>query len=133
MEAKTYHTKELELLTSHSEHIDQQLQCIQDSLHVINVNDDGSTEALGIVQNAIKGSQETFKGSFTAWSDSLCTSSQTLCKELYSANQSNFVTVEDTLKAMWSLINTIVDKGLAFIKAEGESALQAKALINEIS
>ncbi|KAF8844950.1 kinesin-domain-containing protein [Paxillus ammoniavirescens] len=132
-EAKTYHTKELEILTSHSERIDQQLQRIQNSLRVINAKDDASTEALGIVQNAVKDSQETFKGSFAAWSDSLRTSSQTLSKELYSANQSNFVAVEDALKAMGSLIDTVVDEGLAFVKTEGESTLQAKALVDEMS
>ncbi|KIK96808.1 hypothetical protein PAXRUDRAFT_825572 [Paxillus rubicundulus Ve08.2h10] len=132
-EAKTYHTKELEILTNHSERIDQQLQRIQDSLRVINAKDDASTEALGIVQNAVKDSQETFKGSFAAWSDSLRTSSQTLCKELYSANQSNFIAVEDALKTMVSLIDTIVNEGLAFVKAEGESTRQAKALVDEMS
>ncbi|KAF9227911.1 kinesin-domain-containing protein [Gyrodon lividus] len=132
-EAKTYHTKGLETLTSHSERIDQQLQRIQDSLRVINVKDDVSVEALGIMQNTVKDSQETFKSSFAAWSDSLRTSSQTLCKELCSANQSNFVAVEDALKALGSLIDIIITEGLAFIKAEGESTLQAKALVDEMS
>ncbi|KIJ69381.1 hypothetical protein HYDPIDRAFT_145382 [Hydnomerulius pinastri MD-312] len=132
-EAKTYHTKELEILTSHSERIDQQLQRIQDCLRVINAKDDASAEAMGMMQNAVKDSQETLKSSFAAWSDSLRTSSQTLCKELYSANQSNFAAVENGLKAMGSLIDTIVSEALAFVKAEGESTLQAKFLIDEMS
>ncbi|KAF9246508.1 P-loop containing nucleoside triphosphate hydrolase protein [Melanogaster broomeanus] len=133
MEAKTYHTKELEILTGHSERIDQQLQRIQDSLRVINSKDDASVEALGIMQNVVKDSQETFKSSFAAWSESLRTGSQTLCKELYFANQSNFVAIEDALKAMGSLVDSIVNEALAFVKAEGETTLQAQALIDEKS
>lgn len=92
-EAKAYHNKEHEIMTAHSERIDQQLQRIQDSLRVINAKDDASAEAIGIMQSAVRESQDTIKGLFTAWSDGLRRSSQALCNELYSTNQSNFAAV----------------------------------------
>ncbi|KAI6108999.1 P-loop containing nucleoside triphosphate hydrolase protein [Pisolithus croceorrhizus] len=125
-EAKTYHTRELETLTSYSERIDQQSQRIQDSLRLINAKDDASAEALGILHNAVKDSQETLKSSFAAWSDALRTSSQTLSTELYAANQSNFAA------PMGSVMDTVLTEALAFVKVEAESALQAKSLVDEI-
>lgn len=92
-EAKVYYTKEHEIMTAHSERIDQQLQRIQDSLRIINAKDDASTEAIGIMQSALRESQDTIKSSFAAWSDGLRRSSQVLCSELYSTNQSNFTAV----------------------------------------
>lgn len=89
-EAKAYYAKEHEIMTAHSERIDQQLQRIQDSLRVINAKDDASTEAMAIMQSAVRESQDTMKSSFAAWSDGLRKSSQALCNELYSLNQSNF-------------------------------------------
>ncbi|KAI6022678.1 kinesin motor domain-containing protein [Pisolithus marmoratus] len=122
-EAKTYHTRELETLTSHSERIDQQLQRIQDSLRIINAKDDASAEALGILRNVVKDSQETLKSSFAAWSDALRTSSQTLSTELYAANQSNFAAVENALKAMGSVMDTILTEALYLREAEAEKLL----------
>lgn len=92
-EAKQFQTKEFEILTSHSERIDQQLQRIQDSLRIINTKDDASAEAFTAMQNAVKESQETMKSSFSAWSDTLRTTSHMMCKELCAANQSNFASV----------------------------------------
>ena len=92
-EAKAYHAKEHEIMTAHSERIEQQLQRIQDSLRVINAKDDASAEAIGIMQSAVRESQDTIRSSFTAWSDGLRRSSQALCTELYSMNQSNFAAV----------------------------------------
>ncbi|KAI6167000.1 P-loop containing nucleoside triphosphate hydrolase protein [Pisolithus thermaeus] len=132
-EAKTYHTRELETLASYSERIDQQSQRIQDSLRLINAKDDASAEALGILRNAVKDSQETLKSSFAAWSDALRTSSQALSAELYAANQSNFAAVENALKAMGSVMDTVLTEALAFVKVEAESALQAKSLVDEMS
>lgn len=96
-EAKAHHTKEHEIMTAHSERIDQQLQRIQDALCVINAKDDASAEAIGIMQNAVRESQETIRSSFAAWSDGLRRSSQVLCNELYSMNQSNVAAVGWTL------------------------------------
>lgn len=132
-EAKIYHTKELEILTSHSERIDQELQRVQNSLRIINAKDDVSAEALGILHNAVKDSQEALKSSFTAWSDSLRTSSQTLSEQLYAANQGNFTAVETALKALGSLMDALLSEALTFAKAEAESALQAKTLIDQMS
>ncbi|KAH7926333.1 kinesin-domain-containing protein [Leucogyrophana mollusca] len=132
-EAKQHQTKELEILASHSERIDLQLQRIQDSLKVINSKDDVSAEALGIMQKAVQDSQETLKSGFAAWSDSLRSSCQTLCKNLYSTNLSNFAAVEDAFKAMGSLIDSIVQEGLEFARAEGESVQQARDLIHDMS
>jgi kinesin family protein 11 len=92
-EAKQFQAKELEILTSHSERIDQQLQHIQDSLRIINTKDDVSAEALTAMQNAVKESQETMKSSFSSWSDSLRSTCQMMCKDLYASNQSNFASV----------------------------------------
>ena len=92
-EAKAYHNKEQEIMTAHSERIDQQLQRIQDSLRVINAKDDVSAEAISIMQSAVSESQDTIKSSFAVWSDGLRKSSQALCSELYAMNQNNFVTV----------------------------------------
>lgn len=92
-ETKAFHTKEHEIMTAHSERIDQQLQRIQDSLCVINAKDDASAEAIGIMQSAVRESQDTIRSSFAAWSDGLRRSSQVLCNELYSMNQSNFAAV----------------------------------------
>jgi kinesin family protein 11 len=103
-EAKQFQTKEFEILTSHSERIDQQLQRIQDSLRTINTKDDASAEAFTAMQNAVKESQETMKSSFSAWSDSLRTTSQMMCKELCAANQSNFASVSIGL-FMFDLFN----------------------------
>ncbi|KAL4067644.1 P-loop containing nucleoside triphosphate hydrolase protein [Scleroderma citrinum] len=132
-EAKSYHTKELDILTSHSERIDQDLQRVQNSLRIINAKDDVSAEALGILHNAVKDSQETLKGSFAAWSESLRTSSHTLAEQLYAANQGNFAAVEAALKAVASLMDGLLSEALAFVKAEAESALQAKSLIDQMS
>lgn len=95
-EAKAYHTKELEALTSYSERVDQQFQRIQDSLRIINAKDDVSAEALGILHNIVTESQETLKSSFAAWSDGIRTSSQVLSKELCATNQKSFVAVSMT-------------------------------------
>lgn len=92
-EAKAYHAKEHEIMTAHSERIDQQLQRVQDSLRVINTKDDASAEAMGIMQSTVRDSQDTIRSSFAAWSDSLRRSSQALCNNLYSMNQSNFAAV----------------------------------------
>ncbi|KAG1715697.1 hypothetical protein ID866_1460 [Astraeus odoratus] len=132
-EAKTYHTKELEILRSHSERIDQQLQRIQDSLRLINAKDDVSAEALGVLHAAVKDSQDTLKSSFAAWSESLRGSSQTLAKELCTANRTNLTAVENALKAMGSLMDTILSEALAFVKAEAETASQARSLVDEMS
>ncbi|KAG1875275.1 P-loop containing nucleoside triphosphate hydrolase protein [Suillus tomentosus] len=133
IEAKQFQTKEFEILTSHSERIDQQLQRIQDSLRIINTKDDASTEALTAMQNAVKESQETMKSSFSAWSDSLRTTSQTMYKELYAANQSNFASLENVLKAMGTLLDSAVTQAIELVKADGESALQAKSLVDDMS
>ncbi|KAI6005931.1 P-loop containing nucleoside triphosphate hydrolase protein [Pisolithus albus] len=132
-EAKTYHTKELETLTNYSDRIDQQSQRIQDSLRIINAKDDASAEALKILHNAVKDSQETLKSSFAAWSDALRASSQALSTELYVANQCNFTAVENALKAMGSVMDTVLTEALAFVKMEAESTLQAKSLVDEMS
>ncbi|KAH7889682.1 P-loop containing nucleoside triphosphate hydrolase protein [Phlebopus sp. FC_14] len=132
METKMYCTKELEVLTSYSQRIDQQLQHIQDSIRVISAKDDASAEALGILQNSVKESQETLKVSFTAWSDSLRASSQMLNKELCSANQSNFALVKKAVEAMASFVDIVVCEALTFGKAETESNLQAKALTDDM-
>ncbi|KAG8217543.1 P-loop containing nucleoside triphosphate hydrolase protein, partial [Butyriboletus roseoflavus] len=113
-EAKACYTKEHEIMTAHSERIDQQLQRIQDSLR-------------------LRESQDTIKSSFAAWSDGLRRSSQTLCNELYSTNQNNFTALEGALVAMGSLIDTAVDEALLYVKAAGESTLQAKAITDEMS
>lgn len=148
-EAKIYHTKELEILTSHSERVDQGLQRVQNSLRIINAKDDASAEALGILQNAVKDSQEALKSSFAAWSDSLRTSSLILSRQLYAANQENFAAVrmiqilsffrlfcskvETAFKAVESLMDALLSEALAFAKTEAESALQAKTLIDQMS
>ncbi|KAG1756753.1 P-loop containing nucleoside triphosphate hydrolase protein [Suillus paluster] len=132
-EAKQFQTKELEILTSHSERIDQQLQRIQDSLRIINAKDDVSAEALAAMQNAVKESQETMKSSFSSWSDGLRTTSQTMCKELCAANQSNFASLENALKTMGTLVDSAVSQAIDFVKAEEESALQAKTLVDDMS
>ncbi|KAG2349879.1 kinesin-domain-containing protein [Suillus weaverae] len=132
-EAKQFQTKELEILTSHSERIDQQLQRIQDSLRIINAKDDVSAEAITAMQNAVKESQETMKSSFSAWSDTLRITSQMMYKELYTANQSNFDLLENALKAMGTLIDSVVTKATDFAKADGDSALQAQSLVDDLS
>ncbi|KAF8559590.1 kinesin-domain-containing protein [Imleria badia] len=132
-EAKVHYNKEHEIMTAHSERIDQQLKRIQDSLRVIDAKDDASAEAMGIIQSAVRESQDTIKGSFAAWSDSLRRSSQALCTELYTVNQSNFTALEGALIAMGSLIDTAIDEALSFVKAEGESTLHAKAITDEMS
>ncbi|KAG1753481.1 P-loop containing nucleoside triphosphate hydrolase protein [Suillus lakei] len=132
-EAKQFQTKEFEILTNHSERIDQQLQRIQDSLRIINAKDDVSAEALTAMQNAVKESQETMKSSFSAWSDTLRTTSQMICKELYAANQSNFTSLENALKAMGILVDSAVNQAIDFAKAEGESFSQAKSLVEDMS
>ncbi|KAG2144941.1 P-loop containing nucleoside triphosphate hydrolase protein [Suillus cothurnatus] len=132
-EAKQFQTKEFEILTSHSERIDQQLQRMQDSLRIINAKDDVSAEAITAMQNAVKESQETMKSSFSAWSDSLRTTSQTICKELYAANQSHFASLENALKAMGTVLDSTVTQAIDFLKAEEESTLQAKILVDDMS
>jgi kinesin family protein 11 len=96
-EVKAYHNKEHENMTAHSERIDQQLQHIQDSLRVINAKDDASAEAISIIQSAVRESQDAVKSSFAAWSDGLRRSSQALCNELHSMNQTNFAAVGQIL------------------------------------
>ncbi|KAG2138000.1 P-loop containing nucleoside triphosphate hydrolase protein, partial [Suillus clintonianus] len=132
-EAKQFQTKEFDILTSHSERIDQQLQRIQDSLRTINTKDDASAEALTAMQNAVKESQETMKSSFSAWSDSLRTTSQTMCKELYAANQSNFASVENALKAMGTLVDSAVNQPIDFTKANEELMSQANSLVGDMA
>ncbi|KAG2157121.1 P-loop containing nucleoside triphosphate hydrolase protein [Suillus clintonianus] len=132
-EAKQFQTKEFDILTSHSERIDQQLQRIQDSLRIINAKDDASAEAVAAMQNAVKESQETMKSSFSCWSDSLRTTTQTMCKEVYATNQSNFASLENSLKAMGTLLDSFSAQAIDFAKAEGESALQAKSLVDVMS
>lgn len=80
-------------MIAHSERIDQQLKRIHDALRVINAKDDASAEAIGIMQTAVRESQDTIKSSFAAWSDGLRRNSQALCSELYTMNQSNFAAV----------------------------------------
>ncbi|KAF8447950.1 P-loop containing nucleoside triphosphate hydrolase protein [Boletus edulis BED1] len=132
-EAKASLNKEQEIMTAHSERIDQQLQRIQDSLRVINAKDDASVEAIGIMQSAMRESQDTIKSSFTAWSDGLRRSSQALCNEVYTMSQSNFTALQGALIAMGSLIDTAVDEVLSFVKAEGELTLQARTITDEMS
>lgn len=92
-EAKQFQAKELEILTSHSERIDHQLQRIQDSFRIINTKDDASGEALIAMQNAVKESQEATKSSFSSWSESLRMTCQMMCTDLCATNQSNFASV----------------------------------------
>ncbi|KAG9318495.1 kinesin-domain-containing protein [Chiua virens] len=132
-EAKAYHTKEHEIITAHSQWIDQQLQRIQDSLRVVNAKDDASAEAIGIMQNAVRESQDIIKSTFATWSAGVHRSFQLLCDEMCAVNQSNFSALEGGLTAMGSLIDTAVDDALSFVKAQGESTLQAKAITDEIS
>ncbi|KAG1853753.1 P-loop containing nucleoside triphosphate hydrolase protein [Suillus subalutaceus] len=132
-EAKQFQTKEFEILTSHSERIDQQLQRIQDSLRIINAKDDVSAEAIATMQNAVKESQETMKSSFSAWSDSLRTTSQMMYNEVYIANQSNFASLENALKAMGTLVDSAVNQAIDFAKADGELFLQSKSLVDDMS
>lgn len=132
-EAKQFQTKEFEILTSHSERIDQQLQRIQDSLRIINTKDDASAEAFTVMQNAVKESQETMKSSFSAWSDTLRTTSQMMCKELCAANQSNFASLENALKAMGALVDTAVNQAIDFAKADGELMAQANSLVDDMT
>jgi len=96
--------KELEILTSHSERIDQQLLRIQDSMRIINTKDDASVEALATIQNAVKESQDTMKSSFSSWSESLRTTCQMMCRDLYAANQSNFASVR-AIQLIFELFN----------------------------
>jgi len=103
-EAKQFQMKELEILTSHSERIDQQLLRIQDSMRIINTKDDASVEALATIQNAVKESQDTMKSSFSSWSESLRTTCQMMCKDLYAANQSNFASVR-AIQLIFELFN----------------------------
>ncbi|OAX44667.1 kinesin-domain-containing protein [Rhizopogon vinicolor AM-OR11-026] len=132
-EAKQFQAKELEVLTNHSERIDQQLQRIQDSLRIINTKDDVSTEALAAMQNAVKESQETMKSSFGSWSNSLRTTCQMICKDLCATNESNFASLENAVKAMGTLVDSVASQAIDFVKAEGESALQAKSLVDDMS
>ncbi|OJA08139.1 hypothetical protein AZE42_04154 [Rhizopogon vesiculosus] len=132
-EAKQFQTKELEVLTNHSERIDQQLQRIQDSLRIINTKDDVSTEALAAMQNAVRESQETMKSSFGSWSNSLRTTCQMMCKDLCATNESNFTSLENAVKAMGTLVDSVASQAIDFVKAEGESALQAKSLVDDMS
>lgn len=103
-EAKQFQTKELEILTSHSERVDQQLQRIEDSVRIINTKDDASAEALTAMQNAVKESQETMKSSFSAWSESLRTTCHMMCKDLCATNESNFASVR-IIQLMIELFN----------------------------
>ncbi|KAG1827268.1 P-loop containing nucleoside triphosphate hydrolase protein [Suillus subaureus] len=132
-ETKQFQTKEFEILTSHSERIDQQLQRIQDSLRIINAKDDVSAEAITTMQNSVKESQETMKSSFSAWSDSLRTTSQMMYNEVYTANQSNFASLENVLRAMGTLVDSAVNQAIDFAKADGELFSQSKSLVDDIS
>ncbi|KAH7914713.1 P-loop containing nucleoside triphosphate hydrolase protein [Hygrophoropsis aurantiaca] len=132
-EVKQHQAKELEILSSHSERIDLQLQRMQDSLKVIGSKDDVSMEALKIMQKAVSTSQETMKSSFAAWSEGLRSNCQNLCQDLVSINQINFTAVEDALKAMGSLVDSVVSEALEFMRTEGESFRNSKGLADEMT
>lgn len=92
-EANQYQTKELEILASQSERIDGQLQKVQDALQMIQSKDSVSSEAIAVIQVAVKETQESFKNGYTAWSETLNQSCGIICKELQTNGINELTTV----------------------------------------
>jgi kinesin family protein 11 len=127
-EAKQFETKELDALAAHSERIDQQLQRVQEALGVIQAKDGADSEALGVVQSVLKETHETFKSGFGAWGESSRKSCEGMCKEAELAGVGGFTAVEKALKAMGSLVESIVREAREYVHAERESVVEAKTL-----
>lgn len=92
-EAEQYQMKELEILAGQSERIDMQLQRVQDLLQVIQSKDAVSSEAVTVIQVAVKDAQENFKTGFATWSDTLKKSCEVVCKELQTTAVNDLGTV----------------------------------------
>ncbi|KAJ7285810.1 kinesin 2 [Mycena rebaudengoi] len=125
-EAKQFEAKELEALAGHSERIDQQLKRIHSALAVIHAKDTAEAEALGIVQNVLKETHETFRVG------TLKRSCETTCGEVDAAGLEAFTTVEKALKAMGSLVEGVVREARAFVDAERDSVVARLRNQNEL-
>lgn len=127
-ETKQFEAKELEVLAAHSERVDQQLQRIQEALTFIQAKDSVETEALGIAQNVLKETHETFRSGFGVWGETLRKTCNTVCKEVEMAGVEGFAAVELALKAMASLMESVIREAREYVEAERESVQDAKTL-----
>ncbi|KAJ6547610.1 P-loop containing nucleoside triphosphate hydrolase protein [Mycena capillaripes] len=127
-EAKQFEAKELEALAGHSERIDQQLKRIQSALVVVHAKDTAEAEALALVQNAVKETHETFRVGFAAWATILKTSCETTCSQVNDAGLEAFTMVEKAVKAMGSVVESVVREACLFIEGERNSVAETKLL-----
>ncbi|KAG5645219.1 hypothetical protein DXG03_006636 [Asterophora parasitica] len=132
-ETQEFQTKELEILSSRSASIDQQLWRFQEALSVIQAKDATEAGALDIARNVMKETHETFKTGFTVWGQALTKTCEEASRTLGSIGNDAFKSVEAAVKALASLAEAVVQETGAFVQAERESAREAKEFATEAS
>ena len=96
-EARKFRTTETETLSAHSDHIDKQLQGIQDALGIILTQDKLSQEAIAVLKDTVIGTAENVKNGFKAWSEGLVKNCESFCKAVEGSGADGFTAVSEIL------------------------------------
>ncbi|THH16360.1 hypothetical protein EW146_g4276 [Bondarzewia mesenterica] len=127
-EAEQHQTKELETLANHSDRISEQILRVQEVLQTIQAKDDVSSEAVSVIQSAVKEAHESIKTGFFSWSERFRVSNASICAQVEKASLDGCHVVDKALKSMGALVETVIREALEHIEVERKSMLEAKAL-----
>jgi kinesin family member 11 len=95
-----FQDRQLQALSSHSTHIEGQLQQIQKALQTIHAKDDVSTKALVAVQKAVKDMQDGLEQSVSTWEVELEQKCVDICQKLMVSSNEGFVAVRPKYRSL---------------------------------
>ncbi|TFY82626.1 hypothetical protein EWM64_g1392 [Hericium alpestre] len=129
--AEEFQNKELDALATHSEHITEQIQRVQDSLQLIQAKDEASSLAITDLQAAVNAAHTSIRTGFMSWSETLKSASSTTCVEVEKASINSYHTVEKMVRSTGSLVEAIIQEAQQHIEAERKTILEAKAVADQ--
>ncbi|KAF8654248.1 hypothetical protein AX16_003769 [Volvariella volvacea WC 439] len=127
-QAQSVRSSELVALEEHSKVIEDRLDVLQQTLETIEVHDQTESEALGIAQGVLREAHKVFREGFESWAIKFRETFQRYVEALRSGTINGFKTVEDTMRDVVSILDTIITDTRHFVEEQSLKIVETREL-----